>query len=49
MLKSGQQRKHDPDAARKRLEELKKAKGEKLEDSQRRLQKNETIYSTEKR
>lgn len=49
MLKSGQQRKHDPEAAKKRLEELKKAQGERLEDSQKRLQKSETIYSTEKR
>jgi hypothetical protein len=49
MMKSGQQRKHDPEAAKRRLEKLAREKGEKLEASQKRLQKSETIYSTEKR
>jgi len=49
MLKSGQQRKHDPEAAKKRLEKLAKEKGERLESGQRQLQKSETIYSTENR
>lgn len=49
MLKSGQKRKHDPEAAKKRLEQLKREKGERLEESQRRIQKSETIYSTERR
>lgn len=42
-------RKHDLVEAQKRLVQLQREQGERLEESQQLLRQTETIYSTEKR